>query len=141
MRKMIVAMSRDVRVILVKLADRLHNMRTLIHLPLEKRLKVARETLDIYAPLAGRLGMHSIKVELEDLAFEHSDKEAFSSLVQQMDSEKKERESYIAEVIPVLKKEIKEQMNLSPDITGRPKNLYSIYQKNAESTCGLRSGA
>ena len=129
MRKMIVAMSRDVRVILVKLADRLHNMRTLIHLPLEKRLKVARETLDIYAPLAGRLGMHSIKVELEDLAFEHSDKEAFSSLVQQMDSEKKERESYIAEVIPVLKKEIKEQMNLSPDITGRPKNLYSIYQK------------
>ena len=129
MRKMIVAMSRDVRVILVKLADRLHNMRTLEHLPPEKRLKVARETLDIYAPLAGRLGMHSIKVELEDLAFEHSDKEAFLSLLKQMDSEKQEREAYIAEVIPVLKKEIKEQMNLKVEISGRPKNLHSIHQK------------
>ena len=129
MRKMIVAMSRDVRVILVKLADRLHNMRTLIHLPPEKRLKVARETLDIYAPLAGRLGMHSIKVELEDLAFEHSDKEAFLALVQHMVSEKKEREAYIAEVIPLLQEEIQKQMNLKVDITGRPKNLYSIHQK------------
>ena len=129
MRKMLVAMSRDVRVILVKLADRLHNMRTLAHLPIDKRLKVARETLDIYAPLAGRLGMHSVKVELEDLAFEHSDKEAFSVLLKQIDSEKKEREAYIAEVIPVLEKEIKQQMDLKVDITGRHKNLYSIHQK------------
>ena len=129
MRKMIVAMSRDVRVILVKLADRLHNMRTLIHLSPEKQRKIAQETLDIYAPLAGRLGIHSIKVELEDLAFERSDQEAFSNLLQQMDSEKKEREAYIDEVIPHLKKEIKSQMNISADIQGRPKNLYSIHQK------------
>ena len=129
MRKMIVAMSQDVRVILVKLADRLHNMRTLVHLPPEKQRKVAQETLDIYAPLAGRLGIHSIKVELEDLAFEHSDKEAFLSLVQQKASEKKERTTYIAEMIPILEKEIAQQMNIHPTIQGRPKNLYSIHQK------------
>lgn len=129
MRKMIVAMACDVRVILVKLADRLHNMRTLIHLPLEKRLKVAQETLDIYAPLASRLGIHSIKVELEDLAFCHSDREAYHSLVEKMDSEKKEMEIYISEVIRILQKEITEQMNLKVQVTGRPKNIYSIYQK------------
>ena len=129
MRKMIVAMACDVRVILVKIADRLHNMRTLIHLPQEKRLKVAQETLDIYAPLASRLGIHSIKVELEDLAFKHSDSEAYHSLVEKMDSEKADMEKYISEVIHVLKKEITEQMNMKLEVTGRPKNLYSIYQK------------
>ena len=129
MRKMIVAMACDVRVILVKLADRLHNMRTLIHLPQEKRLKVAQETLDIYAPLASRLGIHPIKVELEDLAFQHSDTEAYCSLVEKMDSEKKEMNQYISEVIQILKREIIGQMNLEVQITGRPKNLYSIYQK------------
>jgi len=129
MRKMIVAMACDVRVILVKLADRLHNMRTLIHLPREKRLKVAQETLDIYAPLASRLGIHPIKVELEDLAFQHSDTEAYRSLVEKMDSEKKEMNQYISEVIQILKREIIDQMNLEAKITGRPKNLYSIYQK------------
>ena len=129
MRKMIVAMARDVRVILVKLADRLHNMRTLIHLPLEKRLKTAQETMDIYAPLASRLGIHSIKVELEDLAFKHSDPEAFHSLEKKMDSEKQEMEKYIAEVIGALQKEITGQTGLKAEVTGRPKNLYSIYQK------------
>ena len=129
MRKMIVAMACDVRVILVKLADRLHNMRTLIHLPQEKRLKVAQETMDIYVPLASRLGIHSIKVELEDLAFQHSDLEAYRSLVRKMDSEKREMEEYISEVIHVLEKEIIGQMKLKAEITGRPKNLYSIYQK------------
>ena len=129
MRKMVVAMACDVRVILVKLADRLHNMRTLTHLHPEKRRKVAQETLDIYAPLAGRLGIHSIKVELEDLAFRHSDFEAYSSLVEKMTSEKKDMEKYIAGVIRVLKGEITEQMGLKAEITGRPKNLYSIYQK------------
>lgn len=129
MRKMIVAMACDVRVILVKLADRLHNMRTLIHLPQEKRLKVAQETKDIYAPLASRLGIHSIKVELEDLAFQHSDLEAHCSLVKKMDSEKKEMEEYISEVIYILESEILSQMGLKVEIAGRPKNLYSIYQK------------
>ena len=129
MRKMIVAMACDVRVILVKLADRLHNMRTLIHLPPEKRIKTAQETLDIYAPLAGRLGIHPIKVELEDLAFQHSDKEAWFSLVEKMDSEKKDMEKYIADVIGILETEITGRMKLNAEITGRPKNLYSIYQK------------
>ena len=129
MRKMIVAMSRDVRVILVKLADRLHNMRTLSHLPPEKKLKVAQETLDIYAPLASRLGIHAIKVELEDLAFKHSDLEAYQSVVKGMDSEKEEMEKYIADVIRILKKEITGQMKLKAQVTGRPKNLYSIHQK------------
>ncbi|MYE07776.1 MAG: bifunctional (p)ppGpp synthetase/guanosine-3',5'-bis(diphosphate) 3'-pyrophosphohydrolase, partial [Oligoflexia bacterium] len=129
MRKMIVAMACDVRVILVKIADRLHNMRTLVHLPPEKRLKVAQETLDIYAPLASRLGIHSIKVELEDLAFQHSDSEAYYSLMKQIDSEKKDMEKYIAEVIHILEKEITTQMNMKVKVTGRPKNVYSIYQK------------
>ncbi len=129
MRKMIVAMARDVRVILVKLADRLHNMRTLIHLHKEKRVKIAQETLDIYAPLASRLGINSIKVELEDLAFYHSDGEAYRSLTEKMDSEKQEMDQYISEVIGILKKEITEHIALKVEITGRPKNLYSIYQK------------
>ena len=129
MRKMIVAMACDVRVILVKLADRLHNMRTLIHLPPEKRLKVAQETMDIYAPLASRLGIHSIKVELEDLAFQHSDLEAYTSLVEKMDSEKKEMEEYISDVIQILETEVSEKMKLKVEIMGRLKNLYSIYQK------------
>ena len=129
MRKMIVAMARDVRVILVKLADRLHNMRTLVHLPPEKQLKVAQETLDIYAPLASRLGIHSIKVELEDLAFRYSDPEAFVSLEQKIAEEKKEREQYISEVIDILNKQLNKHIQLTANITGRPKNIYSIYQK------------
>ena len=129
MRKMIVAMARDVRVILVKLADRLHNMRTLNHLPQEKQLRVAQETMDIYAPLASRLGIHSIKVELEDLAFRYSDLEAYRSLVEKMDSEKTEMEQYIDEVIHILEEEISVKMKLEAEITGRPKNLCSIYRK------------
>ena len=129
MRKMIVAMARDVRVILVKLADRLHNMRTLVYLPQDKQIRVAQETMDIYAPLASRLGIHSIKVELEDLAFRYSDLEAYRSLVEKIDSEKEEMEHYITEVIHILEQEISGKMNLKADITGRPKNLYSIYQK------------
>lgn len=129
MRKMVVAMSRDVRVILVKLADRLHNMRTLQYLPVEKQNKIALETLEIYAPLASRLGMNSIKVELEDLAFRYSNPENYNSLVKQMDSEKLEVEKYIKEIITILNKEVKEKMNMKAEIKGRPKNIYSIYQK------------
>ena len=128
-RKMIVAMSRDVRVILVKLADRLHNMRTLQYLPAEKQNKVAMETLDIYAPLASRLGMNSIKVELEDLAFKYSNPENYKSLAKQMDSEKLKVENYIKEIIAILNREIKEKMNIEAEIKGRPKNIYSIHQK------------
>ena len=129
MRKMVVAMARDIRVILIKLADRLHNMRTLHHLPEEKRLKIAQETLDIYSPLASRLGIYSIKMELEDLAFQYSDFKSFQSLSVKMDSEKTETEKYIKKVILILDKEITDQMQLKASVTGRPKNLYSIYQK------------
>ena len=129
MRKMIVAMARDVRVIIVKLADRLHNMRTLNYLPSDKQAKVGQETLDIYAPLAGRLGIHTIKVELEDLAFQYSNPEGYCSLVEKIDSEKTEMKNYIQEVIKLLNKEIKEKMQLKAEITGRTKNIYSIYQK------------
>ncbi len=129
MRKMVVAMSRDVRVILVKLADRLHNMRTLQYLPAERQNKIAMETLEIYAPLASRLGINSIKVELEDLAFKYSNPENYHSLVKQMDREKLEMENYIKEVIKILTREVKEKMNIQAEITGRPKNTYSIYQK------------
>ena len=129
MRKMVVAMSRDVRVILVKLADRLHNMRTLQYLSAERQNKVAMETLEIYAPLASRLGINSIKVELEDLAFKYSNAESYHLLVKQMDSEKMEVETYIKEIITTLDKEVKEKMNMKAEIRGRPKNIYSIYQK------------
>ncbi len=128
-RKMFVAMAKDIRVILIKLADRLHNMRTLKHLPIARRLKMAQETLDIYSPLASRLGMFSMKMELEDLAFEHVDSQSFQSLLQQVDSEKQERKAYTSKVIAILNKEIAHQTNLKVNITGRPKNLYSIHRK------------
>ena len=129
MRKMVVAMAKDVRVILVKLADRLHNMRTLHYMPKDKQKRSAGETLDIYAPLAGRLGMYSIKVELEDLAFQYTNPEGHKALIKKMDSEKTDRETYIKYIINILKTEISKQTKLKADITGRPKNIYSIYQK------------
>ncbi|MCB0356906.1 MAG: bifunctional (p)ppGpp synthetase/guanosine-3',5'-bis(diphosphate) 3'-pyrophosphohydrolase, partial [Bdellovibrionales bacterium] len=128
-RKMIVAMGQDVRVVLVKLADRLHNMRTLNHMPYEKQVKKAQETLDIYAPLAGRLGMMSMKVELEDLSFRYSMPDQYYSLVQKIDKKRKEREKYIDEVIEVLTDEIKKRAKFRFDVYGRPKHLYSIYKK------------
>ncbi len=129
LRKMIVAMAKDIRVILIKLADRLHNMRTLNYLPEEKQLKIAQETLDIYSPLASRLGMYSIKMELEDLAFQYSDSVGFQSLIKTVNSEKQEREKYIQKVISILEKEIIDQTKLKAIVTGRTKNLYSIHQK------------
>ena len=129
LRKMIVAMAKDIRVILIKLADRLHNMRTLNHLPKERQAKMAHETLDIYAPLASRLGIYSMKMELEDLAFQYADLESFQALTRQVFAEKKEREQYIQKVIRVLQKEVHKGAHLQAVITGRHKNLYSIHQK------------
>ncbi len=129
-RKMIFAMGKDVRVVLVKLADRLHNMRTLHHMAPEKQLRIAQETLDIYAPLASRLGISSIKIELEDLGFRYSNSEQYYILAQKVAKKKKEREQYIQEVKELLASELAKGV-LEAEVQGRPKHLYSIYRKMA----------
>lgn len=128
-RKMIIAMGKDVRVVLVKLADRLHNMRSLSHMPPEKQSRIAEETLDIYAPLASRLGMNSIKIELEDLSFRYAFPEAYYSLVQQVAHKKREREKYIDDVKKILATELEKRTKIRFEVTGRPKHLWSIYRK------------
>jgi len=132
-RKMIVAMGKDVRVVLVKLADRLHNMRTLGHMPYEKQLRIGVETLDIYAPLASRLGISSIKIELEDLAFRFTHPDKYYELVQKVAKKKKEREKYISEVKTFLLDEIGKNFTQYFDVQGRPKHFYSIYKKMTAS--------
>ncbi|MGH7766424.1 MAG: RelA/SpoT family protein [Candidatus Binatia bacterium] len=127
-RKMIVAMAKDIRVILIKLADRTHNMRTLDHLPVEKQLVTAQETLDIYAPLAHRLGIAWVKDELEDLALKHLHPEIYYQLKRNVVKKKVAREKYINEVIALIGK-ILEKEGIDAEVTGRPKHFYSIYQK------------
>ena len=107
-RKMVLAMAKDIRVIVIKLADRLHNMRTLDPLPEAKRCLIAKETLEIYAPLAHRLGMAKIKQELEDLSLRHSDPEAYRDLAVQIAKRREEREAQINEVITILKRKLTE---------------------------------
>ena len=128
-RKMIVAMGQDLRVILVKLADRLHNMRTLSHMPADKQARIALETLGVYAPLAGRLGIHSIKIELEDLSFRYSEPERFYQLVQKIDKTRKDREEYITKTKIALGDAINKRTDVSFEVQGRPKHLYSIFKK------------
>lgn len=128
-RKMIVAMGKDVRVILVKLADRLHNMRTLKHLPFDKQKRIAQETLDIYAPLAGRLGISSLKIELEDLSFRYSNPEQYYDLAQKIQKKKKERDKFIEDVREHIAREIKSRSTVGYEVSGRSKHLYSIYKK------------
>jgi GTP pyrophosphokinase len=127
-RKMIVAMAKDIRVILIKLADRTHNMRTLDHMPVEKQLATAQETLDIYAPLAHRLGIAWVKDELEDLALKHLHPEIYYQLKRNVAKKKTAREKYINEVIALIGK-ILEKEGIEGEVTGRPKHFYSIYQK------------
>lgn len=127
-RKMIVAMGKDVRVVLVKLADRLHNMRTLSHMPYEKQARIAQETLEIYCPLASRLGISSVKIELEDLSFRFSRPDMYYDLVQKVAKKKKERERYIEEVRRILRLEL-EKADFKPEVQGRSKHLWSIFRK------------
>ena len=135
-RKMFISMGQDVRVILVKLADRLHNMRTLAPMPEDKQLRISKETLNIYAPLAGRLGLHFIKIELEDLSFKYAYPEAYQSLFQQFEKEKPEREKYIQRVIDFLNKSLSEKTSVKFEIKGRSKNMYSIYRKMQNQNIG-----
>ena len=128
-RKMIVAMGKDVRVVLVKLADRLHNMRTLNHMPPDKQSRIAMETLDIYAPLASRLGINAIKIELEDLSFRYAYPEAYYSLVQKVARKKREREKYIDDVKKMLSGELEKKTRIKFEVQGRPKHLWSIFRK------------
>jgi len=127
-RKMILAMARDVRVILIKLADRTHNMRTLKHMPVEKQIRTAQETLDIYAPIAHRLGIGWIKSELEDLTLKHLRPEIYYQLKRNVIQKKVSREKYANEVISVVNKKFAEE-GIDAEVTGRPKHFYSIYRK------------
>ena len=127
-RKMVLAMAKDIRVILIKLADRTHNMRTLNHLPAEKQILIAQETLDIYAPLAHRLGIAWVKSELEDLALKYLHPEIYYQLKRNVSKKKVDREKYINEVISIISK-VLEGEGIDAEVTGRPKHFYSIYQK------------
>lgn len=128
LRKMLIAMAKDIRVILIKLADRLHNMRTLSALDADKRREKAIETMEIYAPLAHRLGISSIKWELEDLAFYYLEPRKFQQIQKMVAESRAAREAYLEQVIRQLSEEL-EAIGVGSDISGRPKHLYSIYQK------------
>ncbi|MGK2850741.1 MAG: RelA/SpoT family protein [Candidatus Limnocylindrales bacterium] len=127
-RKMLLAMAQDIRVVLIKLADRLHNMRTLYGLPSEKQQRIARQTMEIYAPLAERLGIWQMKWELEDLAFKALDPERFRELAKLLDTRRKGRESYIDRAIAELKPHLA-AAGIEADLQGRPKHIYSIWKK------------
>ena len=128
LRKMLVAMAEDLRVVFIKLADRLHNMRTLDALAPEKQHSVAQETLEIFTPLAHRLGIWELKWHLEDLAFQYLEPEKFRRIVTLLAARRAQRESFIAQVTDILKKEL-DKVGLRAELSGRPKHIYSIHQK------------
>jgi guanosine-3',5'-bis(diphosphate) 3'-pyrophosphohydrolase len=127
-RKMIIAMAHDIRVVLIKLADRLHNMRTLDHLPRDRQEEIARETLEIYAPIAHRLGIYWLKSELEDFSFRYLNPSAYAMLKAYVAKTRAEREEYIRTVIEILSRRLKES-GVEAEVTGRPKHFFSIYTK------------
>lgn len=128
LRKMFLAMAEDVRVVLIKLADRLHNMSTLIYLSPNRRRQIAQETMEIYAPLASRLGIWQLKWQLEDLAFRHLEPSKYKEIAAMLAGRRASRERYIAGVMAILKEEL-ERAGIKAEISGRPKHIYSIYRK------------
>ena len=128
LRKMVLAMSKDIRVIIVKLADRLHNMRTLEYMERTKQIEKATETLEIYAPLAHRLGISTVKWELEDLSLRYLEPKIYYDLVEKVKLKRRERESFIQDIISVLNLAM-EELGITGEISGRPKSIYSIYRK------------
>ena len=128
LRKMLVAMAEDLRVVFIKLADRLHNLRTLDALPPEKRRSIAQETLEIYAPLAHRLGIWELKWQLEDLSFRSLELKKYRRIAKLIAARRTQREEFVAGIIQILGDEFK-QVSLEAEISGRPKHIYSIYQK------------
>ena len=127
-RKMFLAMGKDIRVIILKLADRLHNMRTLKHLSRERQIANAKETMELFAPLANRLGLYSLKWELEDLAFKYLYPDEYHELVDGIAKKREERLQFIEKIMDDIRKELKKQ-NIKAEVTGRAKHLYSIYRK------------
>lgn len=128
LRKMFLAMSKDIRVLIIKLADRLHNMRTLEFMREEKRIEKSRETLDIYAPLASRLGIYTVKFELEDIALKYLHPDEYKELSAEVSEKKEQRLQFINQVIDEIKEALND-MNMEYDISGRSKHLYSVYKK------------
>ena len=127
-RRMFLAMGKDIRVILIKLADRLHNMRTLKYLRRDRQIANAKETMEIYAPLANRLGLYSMKWELEDLAFKYLYPEEFHELVEGINKKREERLKFIDKIMEDIRVALKKQ-KIEAEVTGRAKHLYSIYRK------------
>ena len=127
-RKMFLAMGKDIRVIIIKLADRLHNMRTLKYLARDRQIANAKETMDLYAPLANRLGLYSIKWELEDLAFKYLYPEEYHKLVEDIDKKRDERLKFIEKIMSDIRLQLRKQ-RIDAEVTGRAKHLYSIYRK------------
>lgn len=128
LRKLLLAMAQDIRVVLIKIVDRLHNMRTLNYLPPEKQKKIAEETMEIYIPIAHRLGMYAFKWELEDISFKYLQTEQYNKLAKLVSKKRKDREAYINEIIDLLSKELLKN-GIKFKIEGRPKNLYSTQKK------------
>ncbi len=127
-RKMILAMSRDIRVLLVKLADRLHNMRTLQHMPRESQIRISRETMEIYAPLAARLGIYWLRTDLEELAFRHLEPERFAYILKRLEDSLQEREAYVNTVLTIVRERL-EKEGIKAILKGRNKDIYSIHRK------------
>jgi GTP pyrophosphokinase len=136
LRKTFLAMGDDIRVVLIKLADRLHNMRTLSYMPESSRKKIARETLDIFAPLANRLGIWQMKWELEDLAFRYVNPAKYKDIAEKLSERRDDRETKIGSIIKHLSKVLAEA-NIKAEISGRPKHIYSIYRKMQEKEKGF----